>query len=145
MNIMEVLSEQAMMSYLESLRKALQGYDYRRLYNVVFVNMESFYCYMRDVPCACGFGREKTVEDVLDVLTPYIPYALDENNFGRLVQYMLLTDAAPDHMEKNIILQARIDFMNLVRKVRTPEEWRQVISICNTIRTYREDRALSPV
>ena len=84
-------------------------------------------------------GKEEspaTLGMVLDILEPYIPFRLTEENYDIFMETLL--------QPENPFLshKAKLDFIIKLRAITNPAEWEQTILVCETIRSIKEQWAM---
>ncbi len=133
-----ILTSIELSSYLDCLKNTIKNLNYSAVYNIIFFNVESFYFYFNGM--ICSDEKEYTVEEILDIIEPYIPFALTENTIDFFLEATTsFTDEEIIEVEKKLNTKAKVDFINCLRNIKTEKEWLYVKSICESIRHYKEN------
>ena len=125
----DVLSQNQLISLMNLLKESLAFFD-SQCYKVAFLNE---WCMYRHI---CDFripGRQirANIGALLDVLEPYIPFRISEDNFD------LFMESIPQFTHK-----AKLDFVVFLRDIRNPEEWERTLAVCEAIRAVKEELAI---
>lgn len=116
------------------LKESLTSFDKRYHRKVAFFNEWSFYRHIRSYSVEASTKPGSTVGTILDVLEPYIPFKLSEENFDLFMEAVFAPDLDPQFTHK-----AKMDFVMTVRGIRHPSEWEQTLAVCEGIRALKED------
>ena len=128
-----LLSQTQLLNLMHLLRDSLAFFDKQFHPKVSFFND---WCLYRHI---CGFNisriagkrhRHFTIGMLLDVLEPYIPFRLTEENF-ELFMEAALTPREPGSQFSH---KAKLDFIVALRSVSDNSQWEQMLAICESIR-----------
>lgn len=138
------LTQDQLLSLLYLLKESLSFFDKECYPKIVFFNDWCLYRHIRnfDIPNMPGKKRFKAkLGTLLDVLEPYIPFKLSEENFE------LFMDAAlrPEEPLPQFIHKAKLDFVVALRAIRHQQQWEQALAVCETIRAVKEEMMTSQV
>ncbi len=128
-----IISSEELKELIYMVRRTLLGYDYKKLNNVVFFNNEAVYDYLKKLKCSPNL----TISDILDTIEPYIPLALTETSLQMLLD-VVNTPQDVEVIEKNFSKSAKIDFLNLLVIINEEEEWKNILDVCERIRSFKE-------
>jgi len=132
-----LLSQNQLYKLMCLLKDALASFDKHCSHRLAFINDWCLYRHIRDfsVPGASG-KRQKyaTVGALLDMMEPYIPYRLTDENFELFMDATLF----PEEPNSQFFHKAKLDFVVTLRAIRHPYQWEQAFAVCETIRTIKE-------
>ena len=137
-----ILSKEQLVGLMNLLKESLLSFD--RCYKVVFLNDWCLYQHIRefDIPRFPGKKRFKaSIGTIIDILEPYIPFKLTEENFDLFMEAVLL----PQEMSPEFAHKAKLDFVVALRAIKTTGQWEQSLAVCESIRSLKEEMAASQV
>ena len=138
-----LLSQNQLLNLLHLLRDALAFFDKQFQPKVSFFND---WCLYRHI---CGFNiyrimgkrrRYFTIGMLLDVLEPYIPFRLTEENFDLFMEAALMTQEPTSQF----FHKAKLDFVIALRGINDISQWEQMLAVCESIRALKESMILQP-
>jgi len=137
-----LLSQGQLAKLMRLLKDSLASFDRHCAHNLAFINDWCLYRHIRDysVPRVPDKKRRHTtIGTLLDLLEPYIPYRLTDENFE------LFMDAALSIEEPNAQFshKAKLDFVVTLRAIKHPSQWEQAFEVCETIRAIKEELIIS--
>jgi len=137
----KLITKDQLLGLMTILKNSVDSFN-QKCSNVEFMNDWCMYRHLRaiGVPRSSEkswfslFRRKKlaTLGLVIDILEPYIPFRLTEENFELFME----TLAQPEN--PFFAHKARLDFIVAMRDISNPEEWEEVLSVCETIRSLKE-------
>ena len=125
------LTQRQLLTLMTALRDTLTCFHQQCYANVAFLNEWCLYKHIRAfaVPKPVFGRRRATVGAILDLLEPYIPYKLSEDNFEL---FMALVEQQED--PQLFAHKAKLDFINVIRE---PGNWEHTLAVCETIRALK--------
>ncbi|MCL2420608.1 MAG: hypothetical protein FWD03_02015 [Defluviitaleaceae bacterium] len=137
-----LLSQNQLDKLMRLLKDALASFDRHCSHNLAFINDWCLYRHIREYNVPRIPGRRlkyTTVGMLLDILEPYIPYRLTDENYG------LFMDAAhsPEEADPKFAHKAKLDFVVTLRAIKHPVQWEQAFEVCETIRAIKEELILA--
>ena len=131
-----ILSSNQLIGLLHLLKKSLAFFDNQCYPKVTFVNDECLYRHIREctVP-ANKLGKRRikaNIGEVLDILEPYIPFELTDEN------YELFMEAVLQPEEERLTHKAKLDFCQSLRTIDSPKQWEEALSVCESIRALKQ-------
>lgn len=132
-----ILTQERLLEELEKFKFTLENFDYSDIKNIIFINLDSLYCYIESIEDNPFKLQYKKLQNILDIIEPYIPFTTEN-------EYVNITDMNENFTELEDIKRAfsakkRFNFINYIRSITTESEWQDVISICKDIRnTYEQ-------
>ena len=138
------LSQSQLISLMNLLKQTLAYFDNRHSHNVAFFDDWCFYehiCnfnipYKQNIPKGKK-RKQATVGALLDVLEPYIPFRLSDENFDMFMRAAF----RPEEPSTKLVHKARLDFVMALRDIKEPSQWEQTLSVCEAIRALKEELA----
>lgn len=139
----QVLSSKELYMHLNDFRETLQGFDYSNLGNIRFLNLESVYAYMETVENNPFQRQYKELQEILDTLQPYLPFLSSERAKDFLIHMSTVTDEDEvERLKLEYSKKLRMDFINIARKITCEDDWALIITICEQIRSRKEESYL---
>ena len=157
-----LLSQNQLLRLILLLKESLTVFDKQCYQKIVFFNEWCLYQHVRDFAVSSINSRSSissgpaykgrsllkrnrakgtTIGVLLDIIEPYIPFKLSEDNFELFMDSVLKPeDTTPEFSHK-----AKLDFIQALRTIRRPEEWNQTLAVCESIRQLKEELAISQV
>jgi len=147
----KLITQDQLLGLMTILKDSVDSFN-EKCPNVEFINEWCMYRHLRSIGVPRRFGwfswlglsnlirRKKnltTLGVVIDILEPYIPFRLTEENFELFME----TLAQPEN--PFFAHKARLDFVVALRNISSPTEWEHTISVCETIRSLKEGCMLS--
>ena len=138
-----LLTQRQLLSLMHLLKDALAFFDKQFHPKVTFFND---WCLYRHI---CGFNihrimgkkrRHFTIGMLLDVLEPYIPFRLTEENFDLFMETALI----PQESGSQFSHKAKLDFIIALRAIRDYSQWEQILAVCESIRVLKEELIMHP-
>lgn len=131
-----ILTQERLLEELEKFKFTLENFDYSDIKNIIFINLDSLYCYIESIEDNPFKLQYKKLQNILDIIEPYIPFTTEN-------EYVNITDMNENFTELEDIKRAfsakkRFNFINYIRSITTESEWQDVISICKDIRNTYE-------
>ena len=137
-----------------TLKTTLDAFDLRCGRKILFISDGSFFDHVRAFPLVRSAFGLQTLDELLDVMEPYLPLTLTDENFELFVHAAklagsdrsrpVLTGEAgydPARVPDCFSRKARVDFIALARRADAPEHWEWIFNLCNTIREIKEELA----
>lgn len=139
----QVLSSQELYSHLNDFHKTLQGFDYSNIGNIRFLNLESVLAYMENVENNPFQRQYAKLQEILDILQPYLPFLSSDRAKEFLIHISTVTDDEEvERLKIEYSKKLRLDFINTARKTTRPEDWQLIMTICEQIRARKEETYL---
>ena len=139
-----ILSQSQLIGLMTLLKQTLTYFDNCRSANVVFFDDWCFYQHIRgfNIPYKQNIQKrvkrkQATVGALLDVLEPYIPFRLSEENFNMFMKAAF----GPEEPSSKLVHKAKLDFVIALRDIKEPSQWEQALSVCEAIRALKEELA----
>lgn len=127
----ELLSSHQLMGLLNLLKESLAFFDRKCYPKVAFLNDWCLYRHIRD--CTVPVGKRRfNIGEVLDILEPYIPFKLTDENFELFMEAVLLPE------EERLTHKAKLDFCMSLRAIRSLKQWEEAIAVCESIRALKQ-------
>ena len=139
----QVLSSKELYMHLNDFREVLQNFDYSHIGNVRFLNLESVYAYMEKVENNPFKRQYYELQEILDILQPYLPFLSSERAKMFLIQISTVTnDEDIEKIKLEYQEKLRMDFINTARKATSNQDWKLIVNICEQIRARKEQTHL---
>ncbi len=139
----EIISESDLIYQLEQFRHILFYYDYSEVNNIVFFDVQSLNCYLeshKDNP----FERQyQALETILDIILPYLPNNLTDQAMDTIVHFLDRESGNEVAIKENIVKNIKLEFIQIVKSLRTENEWHYLINICKKIRDTKANVILT--
>ena len=127
-----IISENKLISYLETIRKKVRDIDISEFKNIVFLSSESFFYFIDNRK-----GKSVQLSELLNKIEHYIPLAITEENINLLLNAALDPSGDKvDALESSFIASSKIKFVNTIIDAHSPEQWNEIVNTCKTIRKY---------
>ena len=139
------LSQEQLMGLLHLLKESLSFFDKKCYPKVTFFNDWCLYQHIRafNIPRMAGKRRfHANIGVLLDVLEPYIPFRLTEENFDLFIEAAMYQNDEPDPQFSH---KAKMDFVVALRAINHPQQWIQALSVCEAIRALKEELSVPQV
>ena len=137
----ETLSQDQLLGLMNLLKESLTFFDKQCCNKVAFFNDWCLYRHIREFDINRVPGRKRFRADIgalLDILEPYIPFRLTEENFDLFMEAVLLSqEPSPQFTHK-----AKLDFCLAVRAIRSVNQWEHALAVCESIRALKEELML---
>ncbi|HHW67040.1 hypothetical protein [Defluviitalea raffinosedens] len=138
-----ILTSQQLSDELNKLKSLINDFDYSELRNVTFLNLESLYTYISEVEDNPFQRQYEALQASLDILEPYIPFAIGERAREFLIlASQMTTDEEIEALKQDYLERMRLDFVNTIRMIQSEEEWKYLTQICETIRQSKESQMM---
>jgi len=105
---------------------------------VAFFNDWCMYNHIRNLDTR---KKHLSVGQLLDVLEPYIPFRLTEENFDYFMEAVVTADEA-NEIDPKFAHKAKMDFVLSLKAIEHPNGWEQATAVCEAIRAIKEEMAL---
>lgn len=163
------LTRQHIRYCLATLKRTLRAFDRRYGAKIMFINDISFYHHFHTYPLSSALHsvkekpgvtpaepplwsdlwephdtQLKKVDDILDILEPFMPLTLNEENFDLFLRATREMEKRPDTTPEDQDLpdyftrKARFDFVVRLRQTESPEQWEWLLNVCDTLRDIKE-------
>lgn len=131
-----ILTQERLLEELEKFKFTLENFDYSDIKNIIFINLDSLYCYIENIEDNPFKLQYKKLQNILDIIEPYIPFTT-ENEFVNITDMNEnFTDL--EDIKRAFSAKKRFNFINYIRSITTESEWQDVINICKDIRNTYE-------
>jgi len=130
---LRLISDRSLCCFLEDLRSSLDYYKENAQENLVFINIDGFFWYMKTL----SPGVAANTHELMETLTPFIPMIITEENLGDLLR--AAEDASPSlaQIELDYLNKSKLKFIYTILSADSWEEWDRIRNICRTIRNYK--------
>jgi len=128
-----MLSQEQLKSLLHLLLESISVFD-KQYPRVVFFDDWSLYRHMRRFRLPQRHFRAN-IGTLLDILEPYIPFKLTEENFEMFMDAVIF----PDNADPQLTHKPKLDFVIALRAIRQPHQWEQALEVCEAIRALKEE------
>lgn len=131
--VTRIISDRSLVCFMEDLRQLLVYFKNQMPEYVNFINIESFYYYMR----LAYPQKYKELTALMDILEPYIPLIISPRNLEEVVfayEQGNLQELAK--LEANFLGRSKFIFMNSVMTA-NQEDWENIMAICRRIREIK--------
>lgn len=136
----QVLSSKELYTHLNNLREVLSDFDYSDIKNVRFINLQAVYSYIENVPDNPFKRQYFELQEILDTLQPYLPFVSSERAKSFLIDISNAdNDEDIENLKKEYTYKLRLDFLNTARTITNDKEWKNIIGICEDIRSRKEE------
>ena len=135
------LTQEQLESLLSLLKDALEDFEARCHHKIAFFNDWCMYRHIREYKLPALHREVANIGTLLDVLEPYIPFKLTEENFELFMESVFL----PHEPGPSFSHKAKMDFVIALRAIRSQVQWRQALSVCEAIRAIKEELETSQV
>jgi len=105
---------------------------------VAFFNDWCMYKHIRNLDTR---KKHLSVGKLLDVLEPYIPFRLTEENFDYFMEAVITADEA-NEIDPKFAHKAKMDFVLSLKAIENPQGWEQATAVCEAIRAIKEEMVL---
>jgi len=137
-NLDNILSQEELLDELNEFKSTLKNFDYSCIDNIVFINLESLYCYVENIENNPFRMQYEKLQKILDIIEPYIPFTTQTEFINIIDTFQNLSEL--DNIKRAFSLKKRINFINYVNLITTEDEWQDIINICENIRnTYEKE------
>lgn len=128
------INKNELLEYLNLLRDLLKRFDYKKIDNVIFFNFDS---YLNFVSTECTIRKELTVEEILYMLEPFIPFEFDEKTLDFLISN-IIDNYDPIKFQNVLLKRAKIDFIDKIKKISNKDDWNKIVKNCKDIHEHLE-------
>lgn len=106
---------------------------------IKFLNDWCMYLHIRDyaIPKKGKMRFNTNIGSILDILEPYIPFRLTEENFDLFMDAVFLPEEISEEINMKLSHKSKMDFCLSLRALRDNDDWSQMLSTCETIRALR--------
>ena len=129
-----IVSRKQLSSLMLLLKESLSFFD-KRCAKIIFFDEWSMYDHIRN------FATRKkhcTVGTLLDIIEPYIPFRLSEDNFDFFIESVMTADEIGE-IDPRFAHKAKLDFIVSLREIEDSEQWEQTFAVCEAIRAMKEE------
>ena len=130
----EHLSQEQLYGLMKLLKEALSFFEKQCYPKVAFFNDWCMYCHLRSFRIP---QKRTSIGHLLDVLEPYIPIRLSDENYEMFMQWFF------DTKEPQLSHKAKMDFVVTLQGIENPAGWEQAFEVCETIRSIKEELSWS--
>ena len=139
-----LLTKQELSMHLNDFYDLLKDFDYSKINNITFINLDAVLSYMENVDDNPFANHYEALQNKLDYLQPYLPFV----SAMRANEFLECLSRTTDELEIFKIKQKytsilRNDFIKFARTVTTKDNWLNVIATCEQIRLRKEDMLLA--
>ena len=134
------ITKRELYNYLKTIKVMLLDFDFDEIRNVIFYNFDSYIKFVNN-KCMENKRRKNSLEDILDIIEPYIPFDFDDNALNYLISNVI-DNYDPESFQKILIKRAKVDLINTIKTADTKDKWLSVIHKCQHIYKYRETNGL---
>ena len=134
-----MLSQEQLKSLLYLLMESITFFD-KQHPRVVFFDDWSLYRHLR----RCKIPEKRfraNIGTLLDILEPYIPFKLTEENFEMFMDAVIF----PEKADVQLTHKPKLDFVIALRAIRQPRQWEQALEVCEAIRALKAEIEISQV
>jgi len=130
------LSQRQLVGHMALLKESLRFFDTQCYRNVAFLNEWSLYRHVRafGIPQRSLRRAPSTLGNLLDILEPYIPFKLSEENFELFMDSVIEPEL---HQDPYFAHKAKLDFVLALRAIKEPAQWEEALSVCEAIRALK--------
>ena len=138
---MHELNQAQLMGLMNLLKESLTFFDKQCYPKITFMNDWCMYQHIRefDIPRVGNKRFYAKIGALLDILEPYIPFRISEENFDLFMEAVLL----PEEPSPQFLHKAKMDFCKSVQAIRNLEQWEQTLAVCEAIRALKEELGIS--
>lgn len=139
-----LLTKQELEMELQDFRHILTHFDYSSLKNISFLNLDAFLAYMENVEGNPFKAQYEALQHKLDILQPYLPFVSAEraNEFLEALS-QTHDDEEVTKVKKSFTKILRDDFIKFSRTATTSDQWAHTLSVCEEIRSRKEEMLLA--
>ena len=126
----DTVTETELIAQLSSIKKTLD-YAKKTFHNVIFLNNQCFYLFLKQLECDDG----STIGKALDQLEQCIPFALTDDSLS-----LFLSSCQSDSYEKmealrkGFIESCKNDFLLHLLSISEQSQWQHILETCETLR-----------
>ena len=131
--VTKIISDRSLLCFMEDLRQLLVYFKNQMPEYISFINIESFYYYMR----LAYPQKYKEMTGLMDILEPYIPLIISPRNLEEVVDaYEQGNSLELAKLEADFLGRSKFIFMNSVMTA-DQEDWDNIVAICRRIREIK--------
>ena len=131
--VTKIISDRSLICFMEDLRRLLVFFRNQMPEYISFINIESFYYYMR----LAYTQKYKELTGLMDILEPYIPLIISPRNLEEVVfAYEQGNSHELAKLEADFLNRSKFIFMNSVMTA-DQEDWENIVAICRRIREIK--------
>ena len=131
--VTKIISDRSMICFMEDLRQLLVYFKNQMPEYISFINIESFYYYMR----LAYPQKYKELAALMDILEPFIPLIISPRNLEEVIfAYEQGNSHELAKLEADFLNRSKFIFMNSVMTA-DEEDWGNIVSICRRIREIK--------
>ena len=109
------ITKRELYNYLKTIKVMLLDFDFDEIRNVIFYNFDSYIKFVNN-KCMENKRRKNSLEDILDIIEPYIPFDFDDNALNYLISNVI-DNYDPESFQKILIKRAKVDLINTIKSV----------------------------
>ena len=131
--VTKIISDQSLICFLEDMRRLLVYFKEQMPEYIHFINIESFYYYMR-----LAYPKKyKELAALVDIIEPYIPLIISPRNLEEVIfAYEQGNSHDLAQLEADFLNRSKFIFMNSVMTAQQPD-WENIVAICRKIREIK--------
>ncbi|OOB79092.1 MAG: hypothetical protein BEN19_08190 [Epulopiscium sp. Nuni2H_MBin003] len=142
----KLLTENELKNTLLEFKKVLSDFDFSKLNNIVFFNLESFFAYVDNVKNNPFEQQLEMLNKQLDILQPYLPFVSSDRASEFLCEIAKCsTEESSKQVKLTFTEKIRQDFIELTRKLSSSSQWDNILITCEEIRSHKEESALASI
>jgi len=131
--ITKIISDRSLICFMEDLRQLLVYFKNQMPEYIYFINVESFYYYMR----AAYPQKFKELAALMDIIEPFIPLVISPQNLEEVIfAYEEGNSQELAHLEEIFLDRSKFIFMNSVM-AGCDTDWENIVAICRRIREIK--------
>ena len=131
--VTKIISDRSLLCFMEDLRQLLVYFKNQMPEYISFINIESFYYYMR----LAYTQKYKELAALMDILEPFIPLIISPSNLEEVMfAYEQGNSRELAKLEANFLNRSKFIFMNSVMTA-DQEDWQNIVAICRKIREIK--------
>ena len=131
--VTKIISDRSLVCFMEDLRQLLCYFKNQMPDYISFINIESFYYYMR----LAYPQKYKELTALMDILEAYIPLIISPRNLEEVVfAYEQGNAHELAKLEADFLDRSKFIFMNSVMTA-DQEDWGNIVAICRRIREIK--------
>ena len=131
--VTKIISDRSLVCFMEDLRQLLVFFKNQMPDFISFINIESFYYYMR----LAYPQKYKELSGLMDIIEPYIPLIISPHNLEEVIfAYENGNSQELAKLEADFLGRSKFIFMNSVMTA-DQEDWGNIVAICRRIREIK--------
>jgi len=131
--ITKIISDRTLVCFMEDLRQLLVYFKNQMPEHIYFINVESFYFYMR----VAYPQKFKQLAALMDIIEPFIPLVISPQNLEEVIYAYEEGDSKGlAQLEEIFLDRSKFIFMNSIMTAQETD-WQHIVSICRRIREIK--------